>query len=119
MKASNGDPRLVVLGDLNTMGMWYPTDRKADERVPAALELEALAAAAKAAGMKLLPKTAPATWSNPTGTMLGDLDHVVASEGLAIAGPVEVKGWQQLEGAARKQFIQETSDHGSLGLAVP
>ena len=85
----------------------------------AELELRALADSAKAAGMRRLPKTAPATWSNPTGTMVGDLDHVVASDGLAITGPVEVKGWQQLEGSARRLFIEDTSDHGSLALAVP
>lgn len=87
------------------------------DRGSAELELRALADAARTAGVKLLPKDQPVIWSSSSGDMLGDLDHLVASEDLA--GTVEVKGWQQLVGPARKQFIAETSDHGSLAIAVP
>lgn len=113
----NGDPRFLVIGDLNTMGMAFPTTKKADQRVTAADEIAALAGAAKKVGMALLAKDHAATWSN--GKMTSDLDHIVASTGLAVALPVKVRVWQQLEGAARKQFIDGTSDHCSLTVDIP
>lgn len=49
-KAPNGDPRLLVLGDFNAMGVSFPGKRKADARVQADDEFAGLAELAKKEG---------------------------------------------------------------------
>jgi endonuclease/exonuclease/phosphatase family metal-dependent hydrolase len=113
--------RFVVLGDLNTMGLQFPSRRKSDTRVSEAGEIEALAGFAKRRGMLLLRKEFPHTFNN--GKLVSDLDHVLASDNIPFRelGQVEgepfhvrVTGWQQLEGDARETFIETISDHCSL-----
>ena len=113
---------LVVLGDLNTMGLQFPKPRKKDSRVLAGEEIAALGTFAADWGMRVLPKDLDHTWTGGAGD--SDLDHVVASEGIEFqtlgkrpdGSPAEVlvRGWQQLVGAARKSFVAEVSDHCSL-----
>jgi len=118
-----GQGRLLVLGDLNTMGLGFPFDRKKDERVAESSELSGLAELAAKVGMRILAKSHGETWSNSSGSMTSDLDHVLASGAVSFkrlndssgaACDVVVRGWVDLSGAARKKFIAELSDHSSL-----
>lgn len=118
-KAPNGHPRMLVLGDFNTMGLSYPGKKKSELRVAADLEVSGLAELAKKEGLVLLPKSHPATyWSATYGE--SNLDHVLATEDLAATvKKVEVKGWvQEPTEAAKKKWTAEVSDHSSLVMAV-
>jgi len=113
--------RLIVLGDLNTMGLQFPTRRKSDIKVSEADEIRALKRFAKKRDMVLLSKEFAHTFDN--GKVISDLDHILATDNITFgelghtAGKpfyVKVTGWQQLEGEARKEFIETISDHCSL-----
>lgn len=110
---------LIVLGDLNTMGLYYPTNTLANALVKAPREIEVLGLQAAKVGMAVLTKDQPLTYNN--GNLKGNLDHVLADTTLPILQPapgvaeqVHVLGWPQLTGAARKEFIDNVSDHASL-----
>ncbi len=119
-----GASHLVVAGDLNTMGMFYPSRRMADVRVSAVDEIQQLAKDAGKAGMRLLTKQHHETFNN--GKVRSDLDHVLASKQLKIRKrghsdsgyEVKVWGWNQLEGDAQKHFIRNISDHSALVLEI-
>jgi hypothetical protein len=49
---------------------------------------------------------------------VSNLDHVLASKALRIERPVQVRGWQGLQGEERRRFLLESSDHCSLGLTI-
>jgi endonuclease/exonuclease/phosphatase family metal-dependent hydrolase len=123
-KLAQGAGRLIVMGDLNTMGLFFPTKKKADQRVSAVQEIKALDDAGGKMKMSLLAKEFHLTFNN--GSLTSDLDHVLASdvlnfEQLGAAGApfvVSVRGWQQLSGQARKNFIDTISDHCSLLVKV-
>jgi hypothetical protein len=113
--------RLIVLGDLNTMG------RRKTGNLPtvrAAEEIDSLRQDAQAAGMRMLSKSHEKTWSNRSNTRTSDLDHVIASDDLDFqpfqfagggqAFEVEVDGWNNLTGAARLSWIRNISDHCAL-----
>jgi hypothetical protein len=78
----NGQPRLIALGDLNTMGRsrtpTLPTIR-------AAIEVAQLESDAAANGMRALRKSASRTWRNTSGSKRGELDHMLASTDLQFA----------------------------------
>lgn len=119
-KSAKGEPRLLVLGDFNTMGLSFPGRKKADQRVAATEEIAGLAALAKAEGLVLLPKSHAATYWSPTYGE-SNLDHVLASDDLApaIKGQVEVHGWvQETTSAGKKTWTTEYSDHSALAVAV-
>jgi endonuclease/exonuclease/phosphatase family metal-dependent hydrolase len=117
-----GQGHLIILGDLNTMGLQFPTPKKANTKVDAQAEIAALATFAGQAGMRLLPKDLDVTWKGSQGE--SNLDHVLASNALQFGGQgttpagqpasVAVRGWNQLSGEARKKFLAEISDHSSL-----
>jgi hypothetical protein len=119
---SNGDiteAHLIVLGDLNTMGLYYPTSTLANALVKPPREIEVLGQQAAKVGMRVLSKDQPLTYNN--GTLKGNLDHVIVDTGLTFTAPapgvaeeVHVQGWPQLSGAERKDFIDNLSDHASL-----
>ena len=120
----DGASRLVVMGDLNTMGLMFPRPAKKFLRVDAPTEIAALAEAAKDAGMKLLTKDRDATWKGSVGE--SNLDHAIASASLdftrfgagAEAPQVKVKGWPDLAGTAQASFLADVSDHASLYLEI-
>jgi len=124
--AQSQSGRLIVLGDLNTMGLSYPTRRKAHRRVTAEEEIAALGTAGKKVSMSLLVKEFDLTFNN--GKLTSDLDHVLAGDNLDFitqgsaedgsSFKVNVRGWQQLSGNSRKRFIEEISDHCSLLVKV-
>ena len=76
------------------------------------------------AGMRVLSKSHPKTWSNGPSTKTSDLDHVIASNDLTfeILGStsegdyeIEVDGWNnELEGNERTDWIKNISDHCAL-----
>ena len=111
--------RYIVLGDLNTMGMLFPYRKLSDERVSAEEEIEALREYARRRDMVLLAKEFDATWSN--GAKESDLDHVLATQAVSFRTlgqradgdpfTVQVRGWQQLQGQDRQDFIDHVSDH--------
>jgi len=111
---------LVVLGDLNTMGLFYPTNTLANALVKAPREIEVLGLQAAKVAMRVLSKDEPLTY-NSGGSLKGNLDHVLADVALNFLPPepgavadVAVRGWPQLQGNARKEFIANVSDHASL-----
>lgn len=123
--SGDGNARFVAMGDLNTMG------RKASGQFPAISaeqEILDLVTDADAVDMKLLSKTHDSTlawkrYSNETEYRLSNLDHVLATSDLQFAqvqgasGPsaeVRVEGWNNLEGDAQVDFIEEVSDHCAL-----
>ncbi|UCV26825.1 endonuclease/exonuclease/phosphatase family protein [Ferribacterium limneticum] len=118
--------QFVVTGDLNTMGLTFPRPAKKNLVVAAEREIAALGEAAASANMTLLSKEHGATFNN--GTLESDLDHVLVSQGLAVkaqgkrpdgsAYQVGVRGWQQLSGPARAEFIAKVSDHCALVFEV-
>lgn len=118
----NGNARLIVLGDLNTMGRaktaTLPT-------VPAKDEIDKLEKDAQKAGMRLLTKSHEKTWSNKSGKQKSNLDHVIASNDLnfsqyyfvdnpANTFEIEVYGWNNVPESDRKSWIEEISDHCAL-----
>ena len=120
----DGMSRLVVMGDLNTMGLMFPRPAKKFLRVDAPTEVAALAEAAEGAGMVLLSKDRPTTWKGSAGE--ANLDHAVATATLSLrrfgtepdAPQVLVHGWPELNGPAQATFLNEVSDHASLYLEV-
>lgn len=120
----DGASRLVVMGDLNTMGLMFPRTGKKYLRVDSPTEIAALAEAAKVAGMKLLGKSRDVTWKGSAGE--SNLDHVIASASLEFtrfgdgsdAPQVRVLGWPDLAGVAQTTFLKNVSDHASLYLEI-
>jgi exonuclease III len=115
-----GPANFIFLGDLNTMGMEYPFDRK----ILVEFELKKLDQGAKRAKMRRLGKTVPYTWWNgPGGSARSDLDQVVASDHLKFkpfgSAVVDVRGWptEQSE-QAQASWIKKYSDHGLLFFTV-
>ena len=111
-----GRGRLIVLGDLNTMGRRHPA-------VTGDQEIERLRRAAKQRGMRMLPKDYVHTFKNPTGRYLSDLDHVLATRNTnfltldpSTRGQVLVDGWNQYVAGspAERRFIEDVSDHCSI-----
>lgn len=114
------EPRLIALGDLNTMGrkklsVVKPTIFKKTE-------IEDLEAEAEEFGMQVLKKSHDLTYRSLGGGLQGDLDHVIASkdlefkefsEGNSPNNPhkIRVKGWIELDGTDRDDFIEFISDH--------
>jgi len=119
--AAAAPANFIFMGDLNTMGMQYPYDRA----IPAGTELRKLDSMASRRKMRRLGKSAPATWSNGSGSSIpdSDLDHVVAARHLQFeqlgGNDVEVRGWPQLPTTGqRDQWIGTHSDHGLLYFVV-
>lgn len=124
--AQDSNGRLIVLGDLNTMGLFYPTRKKAHLRVSADEEIKTLDETGSKIKMSILPKDFDQTFNN--GKLISNLDHVLASDNLTFVQQgttgngepafVSVRGWRQLTGSARDKFINEISDHNSLFVEV-
>ncbi|MDJ0893658.1 MAG: hypothetical protein QNJ92_00835 [Alphaproteobacteria bacterium] len=117
--------RLLVLGDLNTMG------RQAGAGLPAISgeqEVANLKADAESNQMKLPPKSHANTWARVDDTgkieLQSNLDHLLATENVTLldAGDgheVLVRGWVDASGDdARRFFVEEISDHSSIECVV-
>ena len=114
-----GKARLIAVGDLNTMGR---KDTPGAPKVTEDQEIAALSSATTKAGMQVLTKSAPKTWSNPSGSKKSNLDHMIASNDLAFKSQqvngqsvqVVVDGWVNKTGPAKRSFIENVSDHSML-----
>jgi exonuclease III len=117
----------IFLGDLNTMGLEYQwgsdgPGKPKKTRIPAEQEIASLGYLAEQSGMRLLTKTADASWHG-SGRKHSNLDHVVASKGLrfrrfARDAEVDVRGWPQLDEADHEAWMNEFSDHALLYFEV-
>jgi hypothetical protein len=89
------ESRYMFLGDLNTMGMEYPFNRKIDPET----ELQKLDKEAKKVRMNRLTKSAPYTWFNGSTSKErpSNLDQVIASDNLTFrsfgGASVSARGW--------------------------
>jgi endonuclease/exonuclease/phosphatase family metal-dependent hydrolase len=118
--AGEGPANYIFLGDLNTMGMEYPFERK----IIVDFELRKLDSNAKKAKMIRLSKNQPNTWWNGPGRFPpSNLDHVIAANHLKFksfdGSDVDVRGWPKLE-TEREQvdWINSFSDHALLFFQV-
>ncbi len=127
-RAASGNSNLIVLGDLNTMGK--------GRTITGASEIRKLEKAAKKNGLRMLSKDWGATWSQwgkgPRGNRrklkvselddldTSNLDHVIAADEVQLeptgdnGEDVHVKGWRQLAGAKKTNFLWHLSDHCGL-----
>jgi exonuclease III len=115
----NSGSKFIVLGDLNTMGLKYPSRRVGDIRVSEEDEIVALDTFANKKDMFRPKKQFNQTFNN--GRLVSDLDHIFATANISFKElgrttadepyHVKVSGWQQLTGNARKTFIEKISDH--------
>ena len=127
-KTPDKPENLIVMGDLNTMGLHFPYRRKAHYLVDGSMEIDALEQYANKNGMKVLQKSHDKTWASSSRNMISDLDHAVASDHLnfddiahtAAGDPVAVSviGWVDKPPAQRAKFLDEISDHCALCLSV-
>jgi hypothetical protein len=114
---SQGNGRLIILGDLNTMGLQYPRQVKSQTRVESTMEIFNLEEEATKVKMTVLSKEEDATWLGSKGK--SNLDHIIASTALkfttygAAAKPYQVRidGWAKLAGAERTAYLKNISDH--------
>ncbi|MDN5205096.1 hypothetical protein QQ008_27160 [Fulvivirgaceae bacterium BMA10] len=117
-------PNYIFVGDLNTMGLDYKPAKKFD--IPPANEINDLKRRAKNRQMRLLSKTADATWYNGSNSRYdpGNLDHVVAMKHLKfmdMGGGAEVKlrGWPEIQDTTEQdKWIEQYSDHALLYFEV-
>lgn len=125
----NKRERLVVVGDLNTMGLQFPTRRKADLVVSGPGEIEALEKFAEKQMMTRLQKSHDVTWKKFGKNWTSDLDHVIASDiaDFKTLGnrssdgepfTVQVSGWVDNTAVKREKFIEKLSDHSSLTFTI-
>lgn len=130
------EARLIILGDLNTMGLKFPKSLVAHEIQSNEDEINGLAYLAEKAyrsgfnGMKFAIKKHDLTFSNKNDRLQSNLDHVLISDGIqlddlgtrpsdSLPFQVSVNGWiDKPTVALRNQFIADYSDHCSLFLKV-
>lgn len=120
---AGADPaHLVAMGDLNTVGL----EEDGEETVTVSEEVDILREEAQDHKMRVVPKQFEATYcwfyrDRPDET--SNLDHVLASDQVSLDTlgarngkdyAVNVRGWNQLEGEERYEFILNVSDHSSL-----
>ena len=125
----SGNPNLIVLGDLNTMG--------SGSTISGDVEKYQLETRATQNGMYMPTKDAAHTWhecgkgprnnrrrlrvSELSSAKRSDLDHVIASQNLDFVihgsdgqSAIHVEGWQQVDGVDRVEFLWSLSDHSAL-----
>jgi len=124
-KTDNPDSRLIVIGDLNTMGLSFPSRRRSDLRVSLDDEIQILGKIAKKYKMNLLDKSENQTFNNLS--IISNLDHAIASNNIVLKNfsdddnnpiNINVRGWNQLVGNDREDFIENVSDHSSLTMHI-
>jgi len=127
-KTPNKPENLIVMGDLNTMGLHFPYRRKAHYLVDGSKEIDALEQYANKNGMKVLKKSHDETWASSSKNMTSDLDHAITSDHLtfnditnnAAGDPVAVSvtGWVEKTPTQRAKFLDDISDHCAICLSV-
>ena len=118
----SGDAKFIALGDFNTMGRrGFP----GSPSISAFDEIDQMTIRFNNDGINVLSKGFDRTFSNASGGLRSPLDHVVASDDLdfeVFTKPgvqndpfeIDVRGWVDRTGNARRAFIDNISDHCSL-----
>ncbi len=127
LNRAGGDVNYIIMGDMNTMGMQYPSGKSIDAEV----EIKRMENRARhwAYRMRMLTKTFPYTFSNgsASSTPLGRLDHVLAARHMQFRifdtpkgqGEVDVRGWADFtDPADQDRWIEDFSDHCLLYFEV-
>ena len=116
-----GQANFMFLGDLNSMGMYYPYNSS----IGYTTELRRIDGKASRNNMRRLSKDKPHTFWNGSAspTQPSDLDHVVASNQLQFkqwsGRDINIRGWPELSTTAEKDaWIGRYSDHALLFLEV-
>jgi hypothetical protein len=124
-KQAAENDRLIVLGDLNTMGLNYP---KRNTNVVKGID--EIAELATFTGMKLATKDVDATWKDINRRIKdSNLDHVLYSPSLKLvdlgmgrpgsslvgeAVQIVTTGWPAKSSGERDDFVRNISDHAIL-----
>ncbi len=120
----NAKSNLIVLGDMNTMGMDYYRN---SHDIPREREIEVITSKFKSRKMTALKKTHENTFFNGSNSSYppSNLDHVFAANHLSFTGvdddasKVLVDGWARLSSDAEKDsWIADFSDHAPLVLTL-
>ena len=119
----DGSGGMVVLGDLNTMGMTL-TDSDGD--INADAEILRLNKRFARVGLRPVIKSHPHTFSNGTGSSYpdSDLDHVFVDIGMTLetdanGADAQVGGWAlESAGPARDAWIASMSDHAPVTFKI-
>lgn len=121
--ASKKPANYIFLGDLNTMGMDYKYVKGKDLTTDD--ELTKLTKQAGRRKMRVLVKSAPATWSNGSKSSIppSNLDHVIAADHLKFTSfngnDVSVRGWaEKTTTNSQNKWIEAFSDHSLLYFEV-
>jgi Endonuclease/Exonuclease/phosphatase family len=124
LQRADANANLVVAGDFNTMGMFFPDSRKASLRVSDLDEIDGVGKIMQKLNLQFGIKNFATTWKSSSSGKESNLDHVLHTSNLKLknfgnlAGgglyQVQVKGWHQLTGAAQQNFLLNISDHCML-----
>ena len=116
---ANNKARLIILGDLNTMGLDVKYSSKSDLNQDD--EISILDRRMSRAGMRRAQKTHELSWWNgsPNYAPGSKLDHVIIDKDLELQSigddEIEVLGWPQEDTVTKqKQGINKFSDHAML-----
>lgn len=115
----------VFFGDLNTMGMNYPYEKRIDRN----FELKKWDERAMGYyGMRRLAKTSDITWRGEVDGQIeeSNLDHVYASTNLKfkkfernnVTAEVEVRGWVDKPESEKDEWTRKYSDHSLLHFEI-
>jgi exonuclease III len=115
------DAKVIIAGDLNTMGMSFPNLRKSNLRVSMEEEISGVASLMNAYNYQWATKQHDATWLSKPGSFDSNLDHVIHSETVTLTPlgnrtdgnpyQVRVAGWVGLTEAQQKTYMETLSDH--------
>jgi hypothetical protein len=113
--------RVIIAGDLNTMGMGFPSQRKADKRVTMQEEIDGVVGLMEQYNFKWPAKQHDVTWLSKPGSYDSNLDHVIHSEQVELTqlgtradgNPyyVKVEGWVGLTKTQQQTYMDKYSDH--------
>ena len=116
-------PKLLVMGDLNTMGRKRTGSSAA---ISPEEEIIQLGKDAQKNGMQLLSKTDDNTWwKGPSKRRFeSNLDHAIATRNISFEkfprssgsgfAQVRVEGWNKLKGKEKDDFSRNVSDHCAI-----
>lgn len=120
----NPNGKVIIAGDLNTMGMSFPSQRKNDKRVTMDDEINGVMGLMKQYNFNWATKEHDATWLSKPGSFTSNLDHVIHSQGVQLKKLgtrtdgtdfyIKVEGWIGLTDAQQKKYLDELSDHCML-----
>ena len=117
--------KVIIAGDLNTMGMYFPSQRKNDNRVTMEEEIIGVTKLMNQYNFNWATKQHEETWLSKPGSFTSNLDHVIHSQGVQLkplgnrtsdGNPFQVKveGWVGLTKTLQQKYLDDLSDHCML-----